>query len=207
MADRIDVPLDQASRLLNHGPTVLVSSAHGGRRNLMAAAWAMPLDFMPPKVAVVIDRSTCTRALVEASGEFVLQVPCADQADLTVTVGRSSGAALHAAGQDKFSAYRIAHFAGQQVGAPLVAGCIAWLECRVIPWPALTAAHDLLLGEVLAAQADARVFQQGHWRFDAVGAGLRSLHHLGGGQFVSPGQACSGQAWADPLAGNGEPPA
>ena len=55
------VELSQAYRLLNHGPTVLVSAAHGGRRNVMAAAWSMPLDFAPPKVAVVLDKSTFTR--------------------------------------------------------------------------------------------------------------------------------------------------
>lgn len=34
---RRPVPLDKAYRLLNHGPTVLVSAAHGGQRNIMAA--------------------------------------------------------------------------------------------------------------------------------------------------------------------------
>ena len=42
---RRPVPLSKAYRLLNHGPTVLVSAAHNGQRNIMAAAWAMPLDF------------------------------------------------------------------------------------------------------------------------------------------------------------------
>ena len=37
------VPLSKAYRLLNHGPTVLVSAAHDGQRNIMAAAWAMML--------------------------------------------------------------------------------------------------------------------------------------------------------------------
>ena len=36
------VDLQHAYRLLNHGPTVLVGSAHAGRINVMAAAWAMP---------------------------------------------------------------------------------------------------------------------------------------------------------------------
>ena len=72
---RAAIPLRHAYRLLNHGPTVLVSSAHAGQRNVMAAAWNMPLDFDPPKVAVVIDKSTLTRELIEASGEFVLAVP------------------------------------------------------------------------------------------------------------------------------------
>ena len=34
------VPLDKAYRLLNHGPTVLVSAQHAGERNVMAAARA-----------------------------------------------------------------------------------------------------------------------------------------------------------------------
>lgn len=55
---RLSVDLAKAYRLLNHGPTVLVSAAHGGQRNIMAAAWAMPLDFAPPKVAVVLDKAT-----------------------------------------------------------------------------------------------------------------------------------------------------
>ena len=63
-----NVQLQHASRLINHGPTVLVGSAHGGRRNLMAAAWSMPVEFTPPRVVVVIDKSTFTRGLVTEAG-------------------------------------------------------------------------------------------------------------------------------------------
>ena len=188
------VPLAQASRLLNHGPTVLVSAAHAGQRNVMAAAWAMPLDFEPPKVAVVIDKATFTRGLIERSGWFALQVPCAAQADLTTTVGNSSGQALADAGNDKFRERHIATLdepAAQ--GLPLVAGCIAWLVCQVIPWPEQQAAHDLFLGEVKAAWADARVFHGGHWQFDGAPDALRSLHHLGGGHYLLPGAAVTGR--------------
>lgn len=190
---RQDVPLPQASRLLNHGPTVLVSAAHGGARNIMAAAWAMPLDFDPPKVAVVIDKATYTRGLVEASGSFVLQLPCAAQADLCFSLGSSSGAALAARGTDKFTALGLDCLDGRQVQAPLLAGCVAWLECRVIAWPAVQAAHDLFLGEVVAAQADDRVFSGGRWRFDAAPPALRTLHHLGAGRFVLPGDGVQGR--------------
>jgi flavin reductase (DIM6/NTAB) family NADH-FMN oxidoreductase RutF len=87
------VELAKAYRLINHGPTVLVSSAHGGRRNIMSAAWNMALDFTPAKVCVVIDKATFTRGLVEASGEFMLQVPSRAQAALVLAVGRQSGRA------------------------------------------------------------------------------------------------------------------
>jgi hypothetical protein len=55
---RKPVELAHASRLINHGPTVLVTSVHGGRRNVMAAAWSMPVEFTPPRLAIVIDKST-----------------------------------------------------------------------------------------------------------------------------------------------------
>ena len=69
------VELEKAYRLLNHGPTVLVSAQHGDDRNVMAAAWACALEFKPAKVSVVLDKSTKTRQLVEQSGYFTLQVP------------------------------------------------------------------------------------------------------------------------------------
>ncbi|VVD97683.1 flavin reductase [Pandoraea eparura] len=67
MTERLPVELSKAYRPLNHGPTVLVGGAHDARRNVMAAAWSMPLDFSPPKVAVVIDRNTLTRERGEAA--------------------------------------------------------------------------------------------------------------------------------------------
>lgn len=180
---RRDVPLPQAYRLLNHGPTVLVSAAHGGRRNVMAAAWAMPLDFDPPKVTVVIDKSTFTRQLIEASGCFALNVPCRALADATFAAGSLSGAQR----ADKFADCGLRTFPAQRIEAPLVEGCVAWLECRVIVEPHHQQAYDLFVAEVLAAQADDRVFSGGRWRADAP-AGLHTLHHQGGGAFFVAGE-------------------
>jgi flavin reductase (DIM6/NTAB) family NADH-FMN oxidoreductase RutF len=184
------LPLRHAHRLLNHGPTVLVSAAQGGRRNVMAAAWAMPLDFEPPKVAVVIDKSTFTRGLVESSGRFALNLPCAAQADLAFTVGNTHGG--EAGVGDKFARYGIAAFEGATPGLPLVAGCVAWLECRLLPEPPVQQAYDLFLGEVVAAHADERVFSQGRWHFDGQAA-LRTLHHVAGGHFLLPQDTVQGR--------------
>ena len=112
-----DVDLAQACRLINHGPTVLVSSVHGARRNLMAAAWSMPVEFAPPRVAVVIDKSTYTRELVLASGCFALSLPGRALADLTFRVGSTSGRELCATGSDKFAHFGIATHAGLDVAA------------------------------------------------------------------------------------------
>ena len=158
---RHTVDLAHACRLVNHGPTVLVSSEHEGRRNVMAAAWSMPVEFTPPRVAVVIDKSTFTRELVLASGRFALCLPCHAIADLAYTVGSISGR-----DEDKFARYGIAHFDGPALGLPLIDGCVAWLECRRIPEPRSEAAYDTFFGEVVSAQADERVFVNGRWSFN-----------------------------------------
>ena len=180
MSERIAVPLPKSYLLLNHGPTVLVSSAHGGRRNVMAAAWNMALDFDPPKVAVVIDKSTLTRELVEASGEFVLNVPARAQAALTLAAGSESGRGI-----DKLGKVGAEGTAASRVGAPLIEGCLAWLECRVIPEPHIEKTYDLFLGEVLAAWADPAVFSDGRWHFPDNAR--RSIHYISGGSFFATG--------------------
>lgn len=182
MSARVAVELAKAYRLLNHGPTVLVSSAHGGKRNVMAAAWSMPLDFDPPKVAVVIDKSTLTRELVEASGEFVLNVPTRSLAAATLAVGNASGREM-----DKFEKVGLGETAATLVGAPLIDGCLAWLECRVIPEPHNQQTYDLFLGEVVAAWADPAAFSNGRWHFE--NAERRSIHYLAGGAFFATGEA------------------
>ena len=190
MTTRIAVPLPKAYLLLNHGPTVLVSSAHGGRRNVMAAAWNMALDFDPPKVAVVIDKATLTRELVEASGEFVLNVPAREQAALTLAVGTQSGREV-----DKFQKVMrsgipgdgVGETAASQVGAPLIEGCLAWLECRVIPEPHVEQAYDLFLAQVVAAWADPAAFSEGRWHFPDPQR--CSIHYQAGGNFFATGEA------------------
>ena len=188
---RLPVELPKAYRLLNHGPTVLVTSAHAGRRNVMAAAWAMPLDFDPPKVIVIIDKSTWTRELVEASGQFALNVPCRALADATLAVGSASGRELmHGDGDDKFARYGLRTFAAAHVEAPLLEGLVGWLECRVIPEPHNERSYDLFIGEVVAAQADDRVFAQGRWHYDdSTDPSLRTLHYVAGGAFFAIGEA------------------
>ena len=182
MTKRVAVPLPKAYLLLNHGPTVLVSSAHGDRRNVMAAAWNMALDFDPPKVAVVIDKATLTRELVEASGEFVLNVPARQQAAMTLAVGTQSGREI-----DKFSRVGVGAAAASVVGAPLIEGCLAWLECRVFVEPHIQQTYDLFLGQVVAAWVDPEAFANGRWQFaeDA----RRSIHYQAGGRFFATGEA------------------
>lgn len=182
---RVPVELRHASLLLNHGPTTLLSSAHDGQRNVMAAAWVMPIDFVPPRLAVVIDSKTHTRTLVERSGELVVQLPCADQAGLTYRAGTRSGQ-----DHDKLAELELATEPASLVGAPLISGCAAWLEARVIPEPAMQSRYDLFIVEVVAAWADDALWQGGEWRF---GSTARStIHHVSRGLFFATGSPVRG---------------
>ncbi|EOW6802571.1 flavin reductase family protein [Cronobacter muytjensii] len=179
------VPLEKAYRLINHGPTVLVSARHDGVENVMAAAWACGLDFAPPKVTVVIDKIARTRELLERSGTFVLQVPTVAQREMTYQLGTLS---LHNEPEKlRLAGAELLEMEG--VDAPLVADCSAWLACKLIPEPHNQQQYDLFIGEVTAAWADTRVFREGRWRFEDAPAELRSLHHVAGGHFYAIGEA------------------
>jgi len=180
----LPVEMEKAYRLLNHGPTVLVSATHGGVDNVMAAAWACALDFKPPKVTVVLDKTAKTRELVEQSGYFVLQVPNVAQIELTHAVGSMSLADT----PDKLEKAGIELFRVDGYQMPLVAGCSGWLICRVIPEPHNQQTYDLFIGEVVSAWADDRVFRNGHWEFESAGPQWRSLHYIAGGTFYAIGE-------------------
>lgn len=178
---RVPVPLRSAWKLINHGPTTLISTAADGAANVMAAAWVMGLDFEPPKVGAVIAADTRTRQLVEASAEFTVSVPTRAQVDLTYAVGSVSGRDV-----DKLARYGIATAAPSVVRAPLIEGCAAWLECRVIDEPGLAARYDLFIAEVVAAWADDALFREGTWQFEDDAQ--RTIHHLSRGVFFTTGE-------------------
>ncbi|MCY0965753.1 flavin reductase family protein [Parathalassolituus penaei] len=179
------VALDKAWRLLNHGPTVLVSACHEGVDNVMAAAWACALDFSPAKVTVVLDKSTRTRALIEQSGLFVLQIPTVAQAAMVHKVGHES-LADH---PNKLAEAGVELFRMPDYDQPMVDGCSGWLLCKVVDEPWNQAVYDLFIGEVVAAWADTRVFRDGHWHFEDADPALRSLHYVAGGRFYAIGEA------------------
>ena len=181
---KIPVQLNHASRPLNHGPTVIISTVHEGRRNLMAAAWSMPVEFTPPRIAVVIDKSTYTREQIAHTGTLALNIPCRALADLTFTVGSVSGRDDPMPEEDKFARYGIQSFTGPVLGLPLVEGCIGWMECRVISEPHTEHAYDTFFVEAVSALSDTRVFANGRWELNNSNRSLHTIHHLGAGLFA-----------------------
>ena len=178
------VELHHASRLLNHGPTVLITSfdVDSQRRNVMAAACSMPVEFEPPRIAIVVDKSAWSREIIERNGTFGIVVPSVAAASWTYAVGSISGR-----DEDKFNAYGIPVVKGPVLGLPVIEEkCLAWMECRLLPATAAAGQYDTLFGEVVSAAADERAFITGRWQFDDDK--INTLHHLGTGNFVASGR-------------------
>lgn len=183
----LPVPLEKAYRLLNHGPTVLVSAQDQTHTGVMTAAWACPVEFKPAKVSVVLDKSSMTRTIIENSGYFVLQVPNLKQLKMVYALGMMS---QHDAPEKlRQCGVNLFHFPHSTL--PAVEGCSAWLLCKLIVEPHHQQQHDLFIGEVIHAYADERIFKDGHWLFDQASEDWKSLHHVAGGHFYTIGHAVS----------------
>lgn len=180
----LPVDLAKAHRLLNHGPTVLVSARHEGVEDVMAAAWNTVLDMAPAKVVVVLDRIARTRELAEASGRFVLHIPVAGQLGVVDALGTTS---LHDT-PDKLGRSGVELFSMPGHDMPFVARCAAWIACRIIPEPHNQSRYDLFIAEAEAAWADERIFRNGRWHFEEAGPEWRSIHHVSGGRYLAIGE-------------------
>jgi flavin reductase (DIM6/NTAB) family NADH-FMN oxidoreductase RutF len=174
--------LRRAYRLINHGPSTLVSARANGRTNVMAAAWVMAIDFEPARLVAVLARDTFTRGLVVTSREFVVNLPTVAQAHLAWTVGSESGADV-----DKLQRYGIRTAPAATVEAPLIEGCVGWLECKVLDEPGIQDTYDLFVAQVSAAWYDKEVFDGREWNFTKHPE-RRTIHHLGRGVFYATGE-------------------
>lgn len=174
------VALDKAYLLLNHGPTIMITSASGDKQNIMSAAWSTPLDFDPPKLIVIIDKGNYSKELIQASGEFAVLVPSKAQAKQVLEVGSATGREI-----DKFAAFNLTTLPSKTIKAPLIEGCLACLECKLIPEPHNQDTYDLYIGEITAAWADPDVFSEGRWHITEDAK--RSIHYQAGGTFFQIG--------------------
>ena len=165
-----DLPLSKVYQVLEPGPVVLLTTARGGRPNVMAMSWHMMVEFEPPLVACVVSSADYSHAALRATKECVIAVPAVELASKVVEVGNSSGRDI-----DKFAAFGLTPLPAARVAAPLVAECFVNLECRVAD-TRLVNRYNLFVLEVLKA-----------WT-DPAQKNPRTIHHQGYGKFVVDGE-------------------
>ena len=165
-----DMPLAKAYQLLEPGPVVLLTTAAGGKANVMTMSWHMMVDFEPPLVACVVSTGDHSFAALRKSKECVIAIPSVEIADLVVKIGNCSGRDV-----DKFAAFGLASKKAERVAAPLLPQCFANLECRVVE-TRLVDKYNLFILEVVKAWIDPK-------RRNA-----KTIHHRGYGTFVVDGE-------------------
>jgi flavin reductase (DIM6/NTAB) family NADH-FMN oxidoreductase RutF len=167
---RRPVPEADARRLLGGGPVVLVTSAWHGKNNVMAASFVTPLSFDPPLIGVAIHPSRHSYDMIRYSEQFALNIPSRRLLQHVQYLGSVSGADV-----DKFELTKLPTFKATRVDAPLIEGCVGYIECGVED--ALRIGdHVLFVGQVLAASADAEAFDA-TWLLEDDDE--KPLHYLG----------------------------
>ena len=128
-------------------PAVLVSCGVE-KPNIITLAWVGTLCSDPPSVGIGVRPERFSHRLIDGGGEFVINLPRADQVGIVDYCGQVSGRDV-----DKWNACGLTPAPASKVSTPLIAECPVALECRVTHRLSL-GVHDLFVGEVLAVQAD-----------------------------------------------------
>ncbi|RIY34922.1 flavin reductase family protein [Psittacicella gerlachiana] len=141
----LSIDPDRAARLLNIGPLVVVSTTYQGITNAMPLAWICPMGYNPATISLVMNRGAYTRALVEKSGIFMVQVPVVEQIDIIMNLGTQS----LADNPNKLADSGVELFTVEEaLGLPMMQGAVAWLQCRLIPDQYLEEHSNMLIARV-----------------------------------------------------------
>ena len=124
---------------------LVVARDKDGKPNVMPAGWCMCTSSDPPMMAVTIKPSRYTHQCIEQTGEFVLAWAGEGQAGLIEYAGSTSGRDVN-----KFDDYPIESTDAHETDVPLILGCHAHLECKLVG-QMTTGDHTLFAGEVVAA--------------------------------------------------------
>src|SRR5581483_1453116 len=163
-------PMD-ARRLLGGGPVVIITTAWHGGQDAMPCAFVTPLSIDPPLVGVAVHPARHTHDMIKFSEEFALNIPTRQLLHHVQYLGSTSGAELN-----KLELTRLPTFRARKVDAPLLEGCVGWIECGVDDAYRI-GDHTLFVGKVVAAQADKDAFDSGTWLL--ADPEERPLHYLG----------------------------
>lgn len=173
-----NIPITNANRLINHGPTVLITSKAREKINIMTVAWQMPVSFKPMLVAIAIGHERFSHKLILESQEFAINIPHLEMLKDVLCCGTQSGKDI-----DKFNVCNLTPVKAQKIKAPLIEECIGNIECKLYSTHE-AGDHTIFVGEVVATSVKEGIFDN-YLRVDLEQA--KTIHHIGGNVFCSPG--------------------
>jgi flavin reductase (DIM6/NTAB) family NADH-FMN oxidoreductase RutF len=133
-------------------PAVMVSIADGaGKANIITLAWVGTVCSAPPMVSISVRPSRYSYQLLQHTHDFVVNIPRRAQLEAVDYCGNVSGRDV-----DKFKECGFTALPATRVSAPLIEQCPINLEC-VTRHRLSLGAHDLFVGEIVAAHYDEEV--------------------------------------------------
>jgi len=128
----------------------VVVSCHEPNRgsNIITVAFCGMVNAKPPMIAVSIRPTRFSHSLIKGSGDFVVNVPSAEQATQTDLAGVVSGRSL-----DKFDLAGLTKTPASTVKSPLIAEFPINIECKLLEAIDLPT-HNLFIGEIVALHAN-----------------------------------------------------
>lgn len=181
MAIYINIPTNEAYKLLNSGALIIVSTSDMEENsNLTPIAWHCPVDYEPvTKLLFVTDINHKAYANIRETGKFVICIPHASQVQLVRDLGSCSGFE-----ENKIQKFNIESSPSEKYQYPVPSGCIAYIECNKIR-EIIEEGVSLLLGEVINAKAIKGSYRD---RLISEKEPGKTLHHLGNDKFIMPGE-------------------
>ncbi len=119
-----------------------------GKSNIIAVSFCMPVSKEPPLIACAIGRGAYSCTVIERTNEFIVNVPSQSLKKQIYYCGFHSGYDV-----DKFKETGLTPQPARKVKAPIIAECVAWMECTVRQ-EIETGSKNLFVGEVIEAYAD-----------------------------------------------------
>ena len=159
--------LEKAFTYLESGPVLLVTSHDRKKDNVMTISWQMVLDFTP-RIAICTGSWNDSFDTIIRTRECTLCVPAADMLDKAVGIGT-----VHASECDKFKFFRLKKQQPAYVKSPLIADCLAAIECRVADY---VKKHGILVLDGITLWENPRKKER------------RVLHANGDGTFFADGE-------------------
>jgi len=177
-----------ALRLLNGGPTALLTTRWRDKTNVMPVIWMTQVSARPTMIAVAINPARFTHDMVRYAEQFALNFPARDLLNHVHYFGSVTGEDV-----GKIELSKLATFNASEVDAPLLENCVAWIECGLEDTMRI-GDHTLFIGRVLVVQAEEESFDDSWLIEDSE---YRPLHYLGRDRYATLGKVLQGELRTD----------
>lgn len=161
-------------------PVVLVScgGTQDWKPNLITIAWAGSVCSDPPMLSISVRPERHSHAMIQATHEFVVNIPSPRQAKVVDWCGTVSGRDV-----DKFAVTGLTPAKALKVRCPIITECLLNIECRVQTFLKL-GSHTMFVAEVVAVQVSSTLLDtKGRLRLEK--GGLLAFAH---GQYFELGR-------------------